>query len=256
MGGMRYWAIRLSRMVCNPDEGLLLGPGPSWTTMNGLGARLVLGGNVDGDRPLVVDVVRLDDQRLRVARIDLAELLAGDAGIQEFRLLRVDHELLHLPLRHALHRLAFRHGDVLRPDDEIVVRIERGGLPLVQHLERRGTLVVVVAYWLCHRQTGGCETCDQDERGSLYMNPLGVVGKFRVLGRHPGVRLLTYSRSSASVRLDLIRLPEVVTCNQSRHRAPSSLPGLAGVGPTRRSRCDRFPLRSTGPEVVADESIR
>src|ERR1700738_1643806 len=49
--------------------------------------------------------VRLDDQRLRVFRIDLSELLAGNAGIEEFGFLRVDHELLHLPLGNA-----FRSG--------------------------------------------------------------------------------------------------------------------------------------------------
>ena len=171
------------------------------------GAWLVLGGNVDRDRTLVVDGVRLDDQRLRVVRIDLAELLAGDARIEEFRLLRVDHELLHLPLRDSLHRFAFRRGDILRPDDEIVIRIEWWILPLFQHLERRSAFVVVVAYWLCYRQTGACESHDQGERGQLVHKTPSESLRSSCTRTALGRALLSYSRSSASVRLDLIRLP-------------------------------------------------
>ena len=58
----------------------------------------VLGGNVDADLALVVDRVRLDDQRLRIARVYLPERVPGDAGIEKPGLLRVDDELLHLPL--------------------------------------------------------------------------------------------------------------------------------------------------------------
>ena len=115
--------------------------------MNGASvAFLVLGGNVDADPALVVDGVGLDDQRLRVVRIHLPELLAGDAGVEELGLLRVDHELLHLPLGNALDLLAFRRGHVLRPDDEIVVGVERRVLALFQHLERRGTRVIELAH--------------------------------------------------------------------------------------------------------------
>ena len=166
IGGIRFWAIRLSRMVQQLGVGL-----PAGTVVNDherrFGARLVLRGNVDRDRALVVDGVRLDDQRLRVVRIDLAELLAGNAGIEELGFLRVDHELLHLPLGNAFDLFAFRRGHVLRPDDEIVIRIERRVLALFQHLERRSAFVVVVAYWLCYRQTGACESHDQGERGQL-----------------------------------------------------------------------------------------
>ena len=165
------------------------------------GARFVLRGNVDRDRALVVDGVRLDDQRLRVVRIDLAELLAGDAGIEELGLLRVDHELLHLPLRNALDRFAFRGGHVLRPDDEIAIRIERWVLALFQHLERRGTLVVVLAHWLRADKPEHARASDQDERGELvHETPSVKLGSCWVLGRHPGVRLLTYSPAAASNR--------------------------------------------------------
>jgi hypothetical protein len=118
------------------------------------GARLVLRGNVDGDRALVVDIVGLDDQRLGVVRIDLAELLAGDAGVEELGVLRVDHELLHLPLGNAFDLFALRRGHVLRPDDEVVVGVERGILTLLQHPEGRGARVVVVAHRLGYRPTG------------------------------------------------------------------------------------------------------
>ena len=130
------------------------------------GARFVLRGNVDRDLALVVDGVRLDDQRLRVVRIDLSELLAGDAGIEELGFLRVDHELLHLPLGNAFDLLAFRRGHVLRPDDEIVIGIERRVLALFQHLERRGTRVVELAHRR-RQQTGACESRGQAEHGEL-----------------------------------------------------------------------------------------
>ncbi len=125
-------------------------------------ARFVLRGNVDRDLPLVVDVVSLDDQRLRVVRIDLAELLAGNAGIEELGFLRIDHELLHLPLRNPFNRFAFRGGHVLRPDHEIAIHIERGVLTGFQHLERRSTRVIELAHRRC-RQTGACENCDQKD---------------------------------------------------------------------------------------------
>ena len=59
-------------------------------------AGLVLSGDVNGDLPFVVDVVRFDDQRLRVFRIDFAEDLASDAWVEEFGFLRIDNELFHL----------------------------------------------------------------------------------------------------------------------------------------------------------------
>src|SRR5580704_15642832 len=62
---------------------------------------------------------------------------------------------------------AFGRGDILRADDEIVIRIEWWILPLFQHLERRSVFVVVAAYWLCYRQTGACENHEQGERGQL-----------------------------------------------------------------------------------------
>ena len=131
-------------------------------TWNGdFAARFVLRGNVDRDLALVVDVVGLDDQRLRVFRIDLSELLAGDAGIEELGFLRVDDELLHLPLGNALDLFAFRRGHVLRPDDEIVIGIERRVLALFQHLEGRGTRVVELAHRRRGQQAGACESGDQ-----------------------------------------------------------------------------------------------
>ncbi|WP_439625093.1 hypothetical protein [Gemmata sp.] len=91
----------------------------------GPGALLVLRGDVHPDLALVVDGVRLDDERLRVVRVDLPERLAGDAGVEELGLLRVDLELLHLALGYALDLLALRRGHVLRPGHEVVVRVER-----------------------------------------------------------------------------------------------------------------------------------
>jgi hypothetical protein len=70
-------------------------------------------------------------------RIHLPELFARDAGIEELGLLRVDLALLDLPLGDAIDFLAFGGGQLLGPDHEIVVRIERRVFALVQHLERR-----------------------------------------------------------------------------------------------------------------------
>ena len=125
-----------------------------------LGAFLVLSGNVNSDLALVVDVVRLDDQRLRVVRIDLPELLAGNARIEELGFLRVDHELLDLPLGNAVDLFAFQRGHVRRPDDEIVMGVERGVLTLFQHLEGRGLRVIELAHRWCGRRTGECNDGD------------------------------------------------------------------------------------------------
>ena len=89
------------------------------------GAGDVLVRDVDGDGALVVDRVRLHDQRLGVVRVGYAELLAGDARVEALRGLRIDLELLDLTLRHPFDDLGLGRGDVGRAD-EIVAVGERG----------------------------------------------------------------------------------------------------------------------------------
>ena len=89
------------------------------------GAGHILRGNVNGDRALVVDRVRFDDQRLRVVGIERAEHVAGNARVEEFAVLRVDAELLHLPLRNAFDDLRLRRRHILGTDDEIAFGIDR-----------------------------------------------------------------------------------------------------------------------------------
>jgi hypothetical protein len=119
--GMRFWAMRLSRMRAVLRSGLPR-PGPSVGDRGGSGgARDVLGWDVDRDGALVVDGVRLDDQGLGVVRIGDAELFAGDAGVEALRGLRIDLELLDLALRHAFDGLGLRGGDIGRADEVVAV---------------------------------------------------------------------------------------------------------------------------------------
>ena len=85
----------------------------------------ILRRDINGDGALVVDGMRLDDQGHRVVRIDGAENIPRDAGVEELTVLRVDLELLHFPLRHAFQDLRLRCCDIVRTDDEITLDIDR-----------------------------------------------------------------------------------------------------------------------------------
>ena len=91
----------------------------------GFAARLILCRCVNGDLPRVVDLVSLDDQRLRVIRIDRAEDLPSNPRIEEFCLLRIDRELLHFSLGNSVDNFVFRSRQVFGPDQKITVHIER-----------------------------------------------------------------------------------------------------------------------------------
>ena len=45
------------------------------------GVPFVLSGNVDGDLPLVVDLMRVDDESFEIVRIDRTKLFAGNSWV-------------------------------------------------------------------------------------------------------------------------------------------------------------------------------
>ena len=139
-------------------------------------ARDVLRGNIHRNEALVVDGMRLDDERLWVLWIDGAEDLARDAGIEELAVLRLHRELLHLSLRHAFDHFRLRSRHILRTDDKIPLRIHRwvhARLPIqprelrcpwpIQRTRRR--LWAFGLLWLVGAETGdgdGGETDKED----------------------------------------------------------------------------------------------
>ena len=114
-----------------------------------IGSRHVLSWHVNVNLALVVDVVGFDDERLGVFRVHLAENVSGNPWVEEFGLLRIDGELLHLSLWNAFNGRAFRGGFVIGPDHKIAVHIQRRILAGFQHGKRRGTWGVKFANrWL------------------------------------------------------------------------------------------------------------
>ena len=89
-------------------------------------AGYVLGRDVHGDRALVVDGMRRDDQGLRVLGVRRAELLARDARVEALAILRVHDELLHAALRDPGDGLRLGGGHVIRAHHEIPVDVGGG----------------------------------------------------------------------------------------------------------------------------------
>ena len=87
-------------------------------------ALFVLSGNVYGYLPDVIDLVGLDDQSLGVLRIDLAEDLAGDPGVEQIGGFRIDGELGNFSPRRILGNSALGSRPVVRSDQEVPHRID------------------------------------------------------------------------------------------------------------------------------------
>ena len=87
----------------------------------GGGAGNVLSRDVDRDGALVIDIMNIDDKGLGVLWVRRAEDIAGDAGIEALRSLRIDLELLDLALRHGQVGLRLGDGDVVRTDEVVAV---------------------------------------------------------------------------------------------------------------------------------------
>ena len=104
-------------------------------------AGYVLRRDMDRDGALVVDGVRLDDQRLRVLRVGRTELLAGDAGVEALAVLGIHLELLHLALRDVGDGLGLGRRGVVGSDHIVAVDFDRrrGARLTVEALEGRGT---------------------------------------------------------------------------------------------------------------------
>ena len=66
------------------------------------GSGHVLRGHIHRDRAHVIDGVRFNNQRLRVARVNRAKHIPSNPRVEAFAVLRIDHELLDPSLRHAI----------------------------------------------------------------------------------------------------------------------------------------------------------
>ena len=90
-----------------------------------LGSGAILGGNINGDLANVIDFVRVHNQCPGIFRIDLAEFLPRNAGVEQFGCPRVDRELVDPAFRNIRRGLEFRREPVIGANE--IVAIGRHG---------------------------------------------------------------------------------------------------------------------------------